>query len=184
MTLLLHTLACGLFGGPRAALNEGWNALVAGDLEAFEAVVELETVVPQAVEGCVRVSMLPEWAEREKRPPNALRGLGQALGRGLLSGVVEAGAEELVADARTDFGTKRPDELCPAIQPGDPERATVERNGDLATARLPIVAYDTETWLVADMRRTEAGWKVTSLDFEPAIVELKQALLAAPTPPG
>ncbi|HJN75982.1 MAG TPA: hypothetical protein QGF58_18775 [Myxococcota bacterium] len=43
---------------------------------------------------------------------------------------------------------------------------------------LPIVAYETETFLVADMEKTEEGWKVTGVDFEPAIVELKQALTA------
>jgi hypothetical protein len=178
VTLLLNFLACGLFGGPKPALAEAWTGLVEGDLERFERVVVLETVAPQATEGCIRVSLLEEWAEQEKKPPSVLRDIGQSVGRGLLTGLVEASEEQLVADARADFGTKRPEELCPAIQPGDPDKARIERDGDVATAMLPIVAYETETFLVADMEKTEEGWKVTGVDFEPAIVELKQALTA------
>lgn len=182
MTLLLHLVGCGLLGGPKPALTDAWTALAEGDLERFERVVVIEDVVPQAVEGCVRVSLLEEWAEQEQRPPNGLRDLGRALGRGLLTGVVEAAEADLVSDAREQFGTRRPDELCPVMKPGDTDLARVERNGDLAQAFLPVVAYDTDSFLVADMRKTDEGWKIVGLDFEPAITDFKAGLMASAPP--
>jgi len=179
MTLLLLA-ACNLWGGPKPALVQGWTALAEGDLQSFEEVVDIEAVVPQAVEGCVRVGLLEEWAEQEKKPPNALRDLGRSLGRGLLTGVVEANEAQLVADARAEFGQKRPDELCPAIRPGAQDKASIDRQGDTATAMLPIVAYEVETYLVAGMKKGEEGWRVTGLDFEPAIGDIKRELKARP----
>ena len=141
-------------------------------------------MAPQATEGCLRITMLEDWGQVSQRK-SPLRDLALSAGRGLLGGLVEAGAEELAAQARADFGEKTLEELCPAIQPGPSSELKLDTQGDRATASLPIVAWGASTWIEADMREQDAGWRVVGLDFEPAIVDIKAHLEAqADHPPG
>ncbi|MED5373566.1 MAG: hypothetical protein VX899_21290 [Myxococcota bacterium] len=175
LNILLLT-GCSLFG-PRPALIQGATALNDGDLASFEEVVVLDEVLPPAAEGCARITLLEDWGERSQRQKNnPLAGIALAAGRGLLDGLLEAGKEDLVAQARAEFGKKPPGEYCPAIQAGDLTSARVERNGTLATAWLPIQAWGVETTVAAKMEKREPGGQVVDLDFEAAIAEIKQEL--------
>ena len=174
--MLFSLLACSLVDRPTVALREAHSALQVGNLEAFEQRVDMETVVPQAAEGCTRVTLLEDWAERSKRPNQELRSLIRSAGTGLLSGLTDAAAPQLVADARAGFGDKTLQELCPAIHQGDVAGIRTETDGDNGTAWLPIRAWGVETELQADLVRGEQGWRVTSLDFDPAIADIKKGL--------
>ncbi len=171
MQLLLLLTGCSFFG-PRAALNDGVNALNTGDLQAFEEVVVLESVLPDAAEGCARITLLEDWAEVSKAK-GPLATIALSAGRGLLDGVIQAGSEDLAAQVRAEFGTKTLSEVCPAIQPGQASQVRVESSGGSATAYLPITAWGAQTSVAAEMRKGEPGWQVVALDFEPAIAEIK-----------
>jgi hypothetical protein len=175
--LILLLPACSLVFGPRPALVEAHEALKSGDLATFETRVDLDTVAAQATEGCVRVTLLEDWGELSQRK-SPLRDLALSAGRGLLGGLVEASAEDLARQARAEFGQKSIEELCPAIQPGPPSQLRLETQGDRATASLPITAWGASTWLQADMREGEGGWRVVGLDFDPAIADIKAHLEA------
>lgn len=171
MTILLLLTGCSFFG-PRAALNEGINALNDGDLQAFEEVVVLETVLPDAAEGCARITLLEDWAEVSK-VKNPLAKIALSAGRGLLDGVIELGTQDMLVQVRAEFGTKPLSEVCPAIQPGAASKVRVQTDGNRATAQLPIVAWGAQTSVAAEMQKGELGWQVVGLDFEPAIAEIK-----------
>ena len=171
MNFILLFTGCAFFG-PRSALNDGITALNTGDLEAFEEVVVLETVVPDAAEGCARITLLEDWAEVSK-VKNPLATIALSAGRGLLDGFIEMGTQDLVLQVRTEFGKKPLSEVCPAIQPGDRSQVRVQTQGDRATAQLPIVAWGAQTSVAAEMQKGEQGWQVVGLDFEPAIAEIK-----------
>ncbi|MCP4805232.1 MAG: hypothetical protein GY913_02940 [Proteobacteria bacterium] len=179
--MILSVLACSLLDAPEPAAREAFYALRDGNLESFEARVDMDAVVPQAFEGCTRITLLEDWGERAAAPNQGLRELGRTLGRGLLNSAVESAGPELVADARAGFGSKPISELCPAIQPGDVLRASFDVNGNLATGQLPIVAWGVETHVDAAMTKNDQGWHIVGLDFDKAIAEIKTGL-EQPTP--
>ncbi len=171
MNFLLLLTACSFFG-PRSALNDGMTALNDGDLQAFEEVVVLETVLPDAAEGCARITLLEDWAEISK-VNNPLAKIALSAGRGLLDGAIELGTQDMLVQVRADFGSKPLSEVCPAIQPGPLSKVRVETHGDRATAQLPIQAWGAQTSVAAEMQKGEQGWQVVALDFEPAISAIK-----------
>lgn len=176
--LILTTLACSLLDRPAQALAQAYGALQDGDLETFERRVDMDQVVPDAFEGCTRITLLEDWAERSAAPNQGLRELGRTLGRGLLNSAVESAGPELVDDARAGFGTKSLSDVCPAIQPGDIGRVRTQVDGRRATAHLPIVAWGVEASVEASMTQGEDGWQVVGLDFDGAIAEIKAGLEA------
>jgi hypothetical protein len=171
MNFLLLFSACAFFG-PRAALTDGITALNDGNLQAFEEVVVLETVLPDAAEGCARITLLEDWGQVSK-VKNPLATIALSAGRGLLDGIIEMGTQDMLIRVRAEFGAKPISEVCPAIAVGDRSQVRIESQGDRATALLPIEAWGAQTSVVAELQNGDSGWQVVAMDFEPAITEIK-----------
>ena len=172
--LILVFSACSLFDRPELALKKANDAWAAGDLAAFEELVDLDAVAVQAVEGCLRLSVLDGWSERQFQPRSGWTQLGIVLEESLVQGVVELGGPEIAEQARQDFGMKSMEEVCPAFAPGDPSDMVVHRYEGGADVDVPLLLYGEGVHAVVKMQRLDSGWKVTGLSFDAAEEQYKE----------
>jgi hypothetical protein len=172
--LLLLLGACNVVNGPTQALLDAKVAYDAQDLDAFEAIVDVDAVAPQVAEGCVAMAIIDDWEERQFRPQSTWEDAGLAFGANLLSAAINAGSQDIAASAREDFGTKPVGEYCDGLDfaPGKPK---VTIDGDRATALIPVTVHGVATDLPVDMANRETGWKVIGVDVQATIDGFKAA---------
>lgn len=171
--MFLLLTGCALFDRPEPTLQKANQAWIDRDLQTFEALVDLDAVAPQALEGCARLSALRGWGDRQFQPRSGWTELGMALEEGMVEGIVELGAPEVAQAAREDFGNQKLEEMCPALAPGDMGELEVHRYDGGADVDVPLLVHGEGTHVVVKMQHLDSGWRVTGLDFDAAEEEYK-----------
>jgi hypothetical protein len=165
--------ACGMFDRPELTLQKANQAWVDKDLAAFEALVDLDAVAPDALEGCARLSAMRGMSDRQFQPRTGWTELGVALEEGMVKGIVELAGPEVAEQARQDFGTQTMEQLCPAMAPGDMSDLVVHKYEGGADLDVPVLVHGEGTHVVVKMQKLDSGWKVTALSFDAAEEEYR-----------
>lgn len=151
--------------GPRSALEEVDRALAEADRGAFEQVVDVDAVVPQAWAVCTRLAVRRDDEEAEFRPGG---GGGHQL-EDQYTAMVLADPEQRAAMAaafRASFPVV-PTHRCPELE---------FRAADATLDRVEAGRWRATTdvgWKL-DVAREDAGWRVVSLDGD-ALVAAREA---------
>lgn len=158
--------ACGVPDRPAQALTAAAEALEAGDLAAFEAVVDLEATAPVVFETCMRIRLDAHLDDYQFQPPRA----SQRVGMGLETALTEAIISEK-SSAPDQFRKVFPNvnrEDCSGLVWGAPTLG--KREGEHATLNVPVTIGGSETTWNLALTKGER-WKIVGVDPKDAVSE-------------
>ncbi len=173
MIALLLASGCFLLtAGPREALQQAAVAFEAGDLVAFEQVVDVDAVAPDVISACQDLGgRLVELDAQQFQRPSLAADVGEAL-----ADAVRRSPEvyaEIVAKLRADF-TSLGDDASPITALCDPLRVAGEvrfelPDGDRAEALLPVSIDTVQADARLRFERRAGDWMLVGVDLSDAL---------------
>ena len=168
--MILTLVACGLLDDPRSALQQAETAWTSGDLEAFEAVVDVDAVAPVAAASCLQLVDMAELDDRQFQNGGVLSDLGRALSSALVIDVASQAGETAAANFRAGFGTRELE--CPNVMILDRRPTVVSRGDGSAIVGVAVLIEEHEARVDLTLRREES-WRIVGLETASALVSYR-----------
>jgi hypothetical protein len=177
MLILALLTACNRFDGPKSALVDARHALDAGDLAAFEAVVDVDAVVPDIATACATLGLEAHLSEAQFRYHGGWAAITRDLGDSVVDGATDTPEErQQIADGFRVRFPELPTDSCPALAVDLSQASFAAVDADHVTASLPSDAAHGGAW-VFTLTHDPNGWRVTGVDGTALIATYEAAEL-------